>query len=154
MSYQPTHPRLRIKTVDMDGFAGRDYHPAKADEGKVVTPIQMAAYLFDEDGDTIPLFGLRAYETEDEVPTLHPAAFERLGQHDGAILWLYTCVTDDGRVLELIDHEVEAIDDGPPLQEETERRLREALAELARRDLELRSDAAEAHDRASIGLGD
>ena len=118
MSYQPTHPRLRIAKVDMDGFAGRDYHPAKTDEGQVVTPIGMAAYMFDPEGGMTPLFGSRAeldlltptssFEAG-EVPALHPAAFERLGQHDGAILWLYTCVTDDGRVLELIDHEVEAI---------------------------------------------
>lgn len=39
---------LKITQVDMNGYTGRELHPAKSDEGLLVVPLRMAAFLVDE----------------------------------------------------------------------------------------------------------
>jgi hypothetical protein len=79
---------FRIKSVDMNGFLGRENHPSPSDVGLRVVPLKMAAYYYDADGQEEPVIG---DDTEQSV------------------LWFWTCATEDGRVLDLIDFELEVV---------------------------------------------
>jgi hypothetical protein len=91
-----TKLRLRIVRVDMDGYNGRDYHPQPSDTGLVVIPLGMFGHWASPEELTAnPLLdgGMVANSTQ------------ALDQVNHEICW--TCVTPDGRTLDLMDHEVE-----------------------------------------------
>jgi hypothetical protein len=98
--------KFLIKSVDIYGYCGRENHPSKSDEGLVVTAIKMEAFYFGEDGAEEPVIGNdgRLY-----VPALN--VLRRAPDQDGwdGVQWVWTCVTEDGRVLDLMDHEIEPL---------------------------------------------
>lgn len=102
--------QFRIKTVDLDGFCGRERHPDRSDIGLVVTAVKMAAVYFDESG------GMESPVLHRSELTVPPAFLARCAAgddtDDGNVLWFYTCVTADGRLLDLIDFELEPVEAG------------------------------------------
>lgn len=94
--------RFRIKTVDMNGFNGRDNHPERSDIGLVVVPIRMAVDVYDTEDSLI----------EPTEPTLIAAALNRDTDGspitaDPSMMLCFTCVTEDGRLLDLMEFELE-----------------------------------------------
>lgn len=102
--------KLRITNIDFYGYCDRDMHPSQEDVGKVVTPIGMVAILTDEAGQ----------EVEAMKDTYHPTPGV---EENNALIWkemvepplnvlqrAWTCVTTDGKLLTLMDHEVEIVE--------------------------------------------
>ena len=88
--------KLLIVSVDHYGYNGRDHHPKDSDIGLVVIPVKMEVAWYGEDGDFLDL------ATIDDGGD--HAAVEALDTDNQVACW--TCVTADGRILELMDHEV------------------------------------------------
>lgn len=87
--------RFRIVRVDMDGFNGRDHHPQPDDVGRLVRPLTLQTLLADDDtGD--PLIA-------DGALTLAVSSID----DDDRFLAVWTCVDEEGRLLDLMDHEIE-----------------------------------------------
>ena len=104
--------KLRITNVDMNGFLGRDRHPQPSDVGLVVTPIKVEAFYYTETGNEQCVEDMLTPGGDvGSVPVPILRIFARTGpQHETVtddVMWFYTCVTENGRVLELIDFEVE-----------------------------------------------
>jgi len=91
--------KLRIVKVDHDGYNGREHHPATTDQGLIVTPLKMEAWWNDPDN----LYPGEALVDGDLCADVKKG----LDQENHEILW--TCVTDDGRTLELMSHEVRIV---------------------------------------------
>ena len=102
---------LRIKSVDMYGFNGRTHHPSKNDEGLLVSPIKMEAWTCSAECD---------YERAIESESVHGTTLTEEARHaveyeidegptssEDVIMRVWTCVTREGRLLELMDYEVE-----------------------------------------------
>jgi hypothetical protein len=97
--------KLRIKTVDMDGYLGREFHPERSDKGLVVIALAMESYVVDpEDGNDSPTLEKNG-EATDQVTnaTDTPAYLE------DSLVYMWTAVAPDGRTLQLMDHEVEVV---------------------------------------------
>ncbi len=97
--------KFKIVRVDMDGYNGREHHPERTDVGLVVTAVKMETQYFSETGD----WG----EVIDKRGDVYPPALRALnGTSDTSwdcVETVWTCVTEDGRVLELMGHEVEEV---------------------------------------------
>lgn len=91
--------KFRIVCVDMDGYCGRDLHPDKSDEGLVVAPVKMEATVWLDDEH----YKLDTEATADE----HCRAAFGPGEASHEMMW--TCVTTDGRLLQLMGHELELV---------------------------------------------
>jgi hypothetical protein len=87
---------LRITSVDMNGFCGRDHHPVPAMIGELVTLIGCAPVYSPAEVDEF-----RAEFTEADADA-------------AARLMLYTCRRADGSLVELVDFEVEVLSAAAP----------------------------------------
>jgi hypothetical protein len=103
--------RLKITSVDKYGFCGRDHHPSQEDVGLTVFAYKMETHFMraDGSGDIEPL------ERPDvEAMRLVRAVIHKTDHHApddwGYFYTVYFCVTETGRRLELIDHEVVVVD--------------------------------------------
>ena len=84
--------RVKVGTVDPYGFCGRENHPLRTDSSKVGTLVSSERFEVEgEDGQ----LRRQANGTEDEDSTV--------------MLTALTVEFEDGRVVELIEHEVESI---------------------------------------------
>jgi hypothetical protein len=97
--------RLRITNVDHYGFNGREHHPTDSDIDLVVSPIKMQSFLCDDDG---------LWEEDGTEPQLAVAAMNMTVDgmartKDPELMQAWLCVTDDGRLLDLMDFEVELV---------------------------------------------
>jgi len=89
--------KFKITNVDMDGFNGREHHPHRSDIGLVVTVLSSQLWNLDSEGD------------EGEVtPEMLKMRSDLLADPD-TLFTFYTCVTDDGRILDMIDFELEPV---------------------------------------------
>lgn len=109
-----TNLKLRITRVDLDGYNGRDHHPSKDDEGKVVTVVAMEMRYFNcetDSGVDEPVLGDDGQIYTDALPFLvvPNADLYSNADKDGwrGVQAMYTAVTTEGVVLQLMDHEVE-----------------------------------------------
>ncbi len=109
-------PRLRITSVDHYGFNGREHHPVDSDIGLIVTPVHSHAEWMDNDAATMEEL---IHEDDHHVLTEALAVIEEDATMDDltsgdnynhGVVWFYTCVTEDGRILDLIDFEVEDVE--------------------------------------------
>lgn len=91
--------KFRIVRVDLDGFNGRDNHPTAEHVGLIVRAYAMRTFYADDD----------ALDTVDDV-TDDDAAHEDPARLDDAIA-AWSCVTDGGQLLDLLDHEIEPVTD-------------------------------------------
>ena len=101
-------PQLRITRIDHYGFTGRENHPSDSDVGLTVTPINSwAEHIDNEEG-----FMQRLVDDDDHsglaVALLDREPGSDLVASENAI-WFYTCVTEDGRILDMVDFEVEEV---------------------------------------------
>lgn len=88
--------KLRVVRLDHDGYNGRDHFAEDSDVGTEVVPLQMVGYWFHPEGEEYHLLvdgGMAANATH------------CLDQENHEIMW--TCITSDGRTVELMNHEVE-----------------------------------------------
>lgn len=88
--------RLRVRPLDHDGFNGRDHFAKDSDVGSLVTPLKMEAVWYHENGD---------YNDELLNDKAKDVYYHRQDYENHVCMW--TCVTDDGRIVELMDHEIE-----------------------------------------------
>ena len=93
--------KLRIRTLDRDGYNGRDYFALDSDVGMIVLAIGMDAQVVvcDKEGDEEYLGpamdgGIAAYPEQTTEDTLET---------------MWTCLTKDGRTVQLMEHEVEPV---------------------------------------------
>lgn len=86
--------KLRIVSVDLYGFTGRDFHPKREDEGLVVEVVAMEAEI----GSMIL--------TPNSFSSIPSANLRRALSGDEFVRVFY-CLTKDGRKLQLVEHEVE-----------------------------------------------
>ena len=103
--------QFRIRAVDMNGYCGRERHPHESDVGLVVTPVRMEAIYFGPT-EIVSLI-------QDDGTFFQPALTYLRGDLEGdgtrGIETCYTCVTMDGRLLDLMDHELEPLGAVVPL---------------------------------------
>jgi hypothetical protein len=105
--------RFRIVTLDLYGFCGRAHHPAETDIGLTVTAVKMDARFFDSAGHESPVIEGDDLRVEpgflvtlaDAVTDTTPEGAEVCE----SVIWFYTCVTEDGRLLEMADFELEPL---------------------------------------------
>ena len=117
--------RFKIVDVDMNGYLGREHHPHPSDVGEVVTPIKMEAWWTRADATQERLMDHRERAfcepdrdleiTDAEVPAILRELTDPINGDDG-VLWMWTCVTADGRVLDLLDFEVEPVPEADPVK--------------------------------------
>ena len=88
--------KLLITNVDMYGYCGREHHPEKTDKGLTVIPLKMETNHMSMDSDWQEIFD------GDEVNV-------KLAQDTECHVVCWICITEDGRLLELMDHEVEVV---------------------------------------------
>lgn len=98
--------KLKIVSVDHNGFCGRENHPDDSDIGLIVTPIAVVNMVCDE----------HTYEIDEEADmdaVREAARNTNLGGNaytpGSTLLQCWTCVTGDGRLLDLMDFEVEVV---------------------------------------------
>ena len=98
-----TTPKLKITNIDAYGFLGRDFHPGQRDLGLTVTLLGAVAWCQDNH-----LFNCEVVDDRGRV-SAKAVRYLASGNKDprGQVYWVFTCLTEDGRLLELIDHEVE-----------------------------------------------
>jgi hypothetical protein len=110
---------VRIKTVDMDGYTGRDYHPTKEMEGRFVRiynvdTIPPPSHPFDHHG--IGHVGLTMLLNErPDFDTRDREGYDAAFQIFSGILVDANGEDVEGGEVELIDHEIESVDDMPVL---------------------------------------
>lgn len=94
--------QYRIKNVDEFSFLGRDYHPDKSDEGLTVTIVRMEVEFHDRD------FVEPVVDWDGRIYVDAMAALKD-NRTDERFVTHFTGVTRDGRVLELVGHELEEV---------------------------------------------
>lgn len=100
---------FRIISIDMDGHVGRKFHPDETDIGLIVTPVKLDVMFFDEKAGIVePVLDQNDEVLDAAVPLLIGID----GEGDQYIETCYTCLTPDGRLLELMDFEIEPIFEG------------------------------------------
>ena len=89
--------KFKIIHVDMNGYNGRENHPERSDEGLVVQPLALEVCHIDDEGHWSQMLdgGI--------------AAYPELAQECDNLEYMWTCVTEDGRTLCLMGHEVEML---------------------------------------------
>lgn len=93
--------KLKIIHVDHNGYNGRDYPPAPADVGLVVLVIGLQVDVFKVEN------GEQTLEYLGPAVDGGQAAFTDVTEDHLDYCW--TCLTEDKRTLELMDHEVEVV---------------------------------------------
>lgn len=102
--------QFKISNVDMDGYNGRTYHPELSDEGLVVTAMKMETLYLDLAGAE-PVIGEDGRVNVAGAQLVHAAAAGGDAETPESFLEVcWTCLTADGRVLELMAHELEPVD--------------------------------------------
>lgn len=89
--------RLKITSVDAYGFNGREHHPQASDIGLEVLPIKMDS--LSPNGEILTAENLSEFPIDEDT----------LPEFEQDITQMWTAVTSDGRVLELMEHEVVVI---------------------------------------------
>ena len=107
---------FRIASVDENGFLGRDHHPSKDHVGLIVVAVGMTSMIQDAEGNLThtlddgygrPVAGSPAGDAFVIDESRRAIAYQ-FDNPDAAVLTrMWTCVTSDGRVLNLLDHEIE-----------------------------------------------
>jgi len=96
---------FKIVSVDHHGWNGRDNHPQDSDIGLLVSPIRMTSWAMDADTQLVDTYD----ETHDRVTDEGRDAgrYETADANAGVVIRMWYCITPDGRVLELVDDEIE-----------------------------------------------
>ncbi len=89
--------KVEIGTIDMDGYCGRDKHPEASDGGQTAEVVSVAT--IDMSNDDVPEeatspAGWRCPDDDDD---------------DQYTEQLYTVTLNDGRTVELVEHEIKRI---------------------------------------------
>lgn len=98
--------QFRIKLIDEYGYNGRENHPKQSDVGLVVTPIKLDTHFFSPQLVCESVLDKNGKLFEPAIPYL-TGVEDVEGEH--GIESCFTCVTADGRLLDLMDFELEAV---------------------------------------------
>lgn len=101
--------KMRIVRVDPYGFCGREHHPVASDIGQVVVPIKMTVEYYDASGGGCQLQGWDADDAEALACSPELLFAEPRDDAREYVMACYTCVTRNGRLLDLMDFEVEVV---------------------------------------------
>jgi hypothetical protein len=85
--------RLMITKIDPYGYNGRENPPSKSDEGLSVIPVKMESAHSSETGDWTEIIEGTTVDTH-------------LARDEANLIRWWICVTEDGRILDLMEHEV------------------------------------------------
>jgi len=101
--------KLKITGVDMNGFNGREYHPKPSDIGLVVTALGLETTR--DQGETIsasslPFAGIDT-EAQKMITLAEAPVPDENSSQDDFVYQVWRCLTEDGRLLDLMDFEVE-----------------------------------------------
>jgi hypothetical protein len=91
-------PRVKIVSIDMSGFTGRNYHPQPSDVGKIAVIVKTEAYYVDPDSGC-----------EEEIFSPDERIYQGFmdAKDYDNVYWIFTCITEeDNRILELMHYEV------------------------------------------------
>lgn len=88
---------FKITSVDMDLWNGRENHPQPSDVGLVVTAVKMQMWNMDSEN------------LEGEVTEQMLVAYPNLLADPDTLFCFWTCLTADGRILEMVDYELELV---------------------------------------------
>lgn len=94
---------LTTGQIDMYGFLGREHHPLPSDSGLTLTVLAVSS-------------GGGSTEIEATSPESHVRdyleAVEESDEPDSsvALYQVFLCVTPEGRLLQIVDHEVETLE--------------------------------------------
>lgn len=104
------HLRFKITHIDEYGYNGREHHPAASDIGLVVTPVGLMSEANDAEG------GYLGADDEEIIEAATNMAVDGMARTDAAatLSCSWRCVTDDGRLLDLMDFELELESAGSP----------------------------------------
>lgn len=96
--------KFKIKSVDHNGFCGRENHPSDSDIGLTVTPVRLVTIVVSDDGEM--------YDEQPEREVLREAARNTDPKGEAytqghTVMQLWECVTGDGRFLDMMDFELE-----------------------------------------------
>lgn len=94
--------RFKINFVDEYGFCGRENHPSKSDVGLIVKPLRMAVEVYNGEGDYLPNHDAGCIEALNN--TAIDGVARVADKPVASVCW--TCVTEDGRLLDLMDFEI------------------------------------------------
>lgn len=96
--------RLRITDVDMNSFLGREHHPTREMQGEIVVPVRMERIYFHINGTEEPML------SEDNIyqPALE-ALHDNPDGEKGSVFMVWTCLRDNGALVDLMDYEVELV---------------------------------------------
>ena len=95
--------RVKIVKLDQHGYNAREYHPSPIHVGLIVRVVSMESWWGDDVvsiDENIPLVNKNSHVIPEVATKL---------QRTSELYYVLKCVTDDGRILELIDHEVEPV---------------------------------------------
>jgi hypothetical protein len=95
---------FRVTKVDMDGFLGRDHHPDKEDEGKLVRALKMELLFISEKGQEDTALEQGEQVLEAAKATLFDVAAD-------TCLGIWTCAMPDMTIREFLDFELEVYTD-------------------------------------------
>ena len=101
---------FRIVSVDANGFLGRDNHPSTSDVGQIVIALGMTAVYSDAQGTLwgIPGTGSKLWNG-DASEARRAIAYAFDDAECSVLTRMWTCSTRSGRILNLVDHEVEPV---------------------------------------------
>jgi len=101
---------FRIIHIDTDQVIGREHPPEETDIGLIVVPLQLdVTYCDDVAGTMEPVISKDGDVLEEALDLLLKDQGEDDTQH---IETCYTCLTPDGRIVQLMDFELESILEG------------------------------------------
>ena len=102
---------LKITSVDHHSYNGREHHPADSDIGLRVRLVKVEALVYgplDVAKDGGPVVNPDSL-TPEVLAVLFDDSMDSQDHGENYVEYCYTCVTEDGRVLELMDEEVQPL---------------------------------------------
>ncbi len=86
--------KVEIGTIDMDGYCGRDNHPEASDGGQIAEVVSVETIEEDDDLDVY----------NDDLDN-----DDKIGGKGSYTEQIYTVALNDGRTVELVEHEIKRI---------------------------------------------
>lgn len=97
--------KFRIRTVDMHCYLGRDFHPELTDIGKIVTPVKLSSIFWR--GGAFDVLMDDGKVNQLALPFLKDPDYG--AEYGNGIETCFTCLTEEGKTLELMDFELEPV---------------------------------------------
>lgn len=97
--------KLRIVRVDMNGYWGRDFHPSPSDVGRIVYAVKLDTHFQAPEAINEPVIGDDGRIYADALPVIKGDESD----DERTLERVWTVITEDDKVLQLMDFEVEPV---------------------------------------------